>query len=474
MAALTGDILIGWASGSLVPERPALLRGMPTARVGKDVLDPITVTALALEGQGGAKAVLVSADLGAIDDRTLAAARAGLAQRVPDLDPCLMVVNATHAHTSLSGLIGIYPQPNEDCMTPEETIAFMGETIAVAASQAWAERRPGAVAWGRGQAVIGHNRRIAYRSGESRMYGNTDDPEFSHVEGYEDHGVDLLYTYDREKRLTGVVVNIACPAQVSASLSSISADFWHDARIDIRQRLGQDLFILPQCSAAGDQSPTLLTRKAANRRMLALREGVAPDKVDVNMAWRREIGRRLGAAVEDTLRYASIDICECVPFAHQVAECELPMLQISPAQCAEGEAKLEQARQQLAACDPAKDWTAYSRPYRQVHRFTKLIKRYQAQQEKTTQTTEIHVLRLGDIIFATNPFELFLDFGEQIKERSGAGQTFVVQLAGNGSYIPTERAVAGKGYGAEPVTNPIGPEGGQLLVEETLRLIHSQ
>lgn len=52
-------------------------------------------------------------------------------------------------------------------------------------------------------------------------------------------------------------------------------------------------------------------------------------------------------------------------------------------------------------------------------------------------------------------------------------QTFVAQLAGNGSYVPTERAVAGKGYGAEPVTNPVGPDGGRMLVEENLKTIHS-
>jgi len=80
-------------------------------------------------------------------------------------------------------------------------------------------------------------------------------------------------------------------------------------------------------------------------------------------------------------------------------------------------------------------------------------------------------VRLGDIVIATNPFELFLDFGIQIKARSPAIQTFVVQLAGNGSYIPTERALAGKGYGAEPVSNPIGPEGGKMIVEETIKIL---
>ena len=51
-------------------------------------------------------------------------------------------------------------------------------------------------------------------------------------------------------------------------------------------------------------------------------------------------------------------------------------------------------------------------------------------------------------------------------------QTFVVQLAcSSGGYLPTDRAVAGGGYGAEIASNRVGPEGGQALVEQTLNLI---
>ena len=58
---------------------------------------------------------------------------------------------------------------------------------------------PGGIGFGLGQALIGRNRRISYYTGETKMYGKTDDPEFSHIEGYEDHAVNLLCTYDAEK-----------------------------------------------------------------------------------------------------------------------------------------------------------------------------------------------------------------------------------------------------------------------------------
>ena len=73
----------------------------------------------------------------------------------------------------------------------------------------------------------------------------------------------------------------------------------------------------------------------------------------------------------------------------------------------------------------------------------------------------------------TNPFELFVDYGLRIKARSRGILTFVVQLSGGGFYVPTNRAVRGGGYSATVDGNAIvGPEGGQIFVEETVRLVN--
>lgn len=85
---------------------------------------------------------------------------------------------------------------------------------------------------------------------------------------------------------------------------------------------------------------------------------------------------------------------------------------------------------------------------------------------------ELHVIRLGDAMIATSPFELFMDYGIRLKARSKAVLTLLVQLAGQDcGYLPTERAVRGGGYSAENYR--VGPEGGQLLVEETLKHINA-
>jgi hypothetical protein len=99
---------------------------------------------------------------------------------------------------------------------------------------------------------------------------------------------------------------------------------------------------------------------------------------------------------------------------------------------------------------------------------------YKAQQEgRCTRPAELHALRIGDTAMCSNRFEYYLDFGERIKARSRALQTFVVQLAGSGWYVPPERSVKGGSYGANIASTPIGSEGGQMFVEESLKIINS-
>lgn len=103
------------------------------------------------------------------------------------------------------------------------------------------------------------------------------------------------------------------------------------------------------------------------------------------------------------------------------------------------------------------------------------VTRYEKQQagENRTRPVEVHAVRLGQVAFATNPFEYYLDFGIQIKVRSPFIQTFLVQLAGAGTYVPSPRSVKGGGYGSTPASTPVGPEGGQVLAEETIRMLGS-
>jgi len=153
---------------------------------------------------------------------------------------------------------------------------------------------------------------------------------------------------------------------------------------------------------------------------------------------------------------------------HRVLEVDLPMRRVSEAEYAEARSAVESAR---AAIE--KDPAAADRLFARMKWFEETVRRYEQQQDdpQPVLPVEIHVVRLGEVAVCTNRFELFADYGIRIKARSKAGQTFVVQLAGPGTYLPTAKAVRGGGYSAVVHSSLVGPEGGQVLVDRTVAAI---
>ncbi len=452
-------LAIGWSSKSITPDKPVLLHGQFHVRVSTHVEDPVTVTALAIESDDGAggrgQVVIVSADLCAIPEPVLRAARAQLRTLAPDLNPRLLLASGTHTHTSLTLSGEYYRWPGRPVATPAECARLAAQAIAEAAAEAWRARRPGAISNAFGHAVVGHNRRAVYRDGSAAMYGKTNVETFECLEGYEDHSLDLLFTWDKAGRLTGVLLNLACPSQVTEGANYVSADFWHETREALRARHGAGLFVLPQCAPAGDQSPHFLLY-GKQEEFMRQRRGVSE---------RQEIARRLAAAVDDVLATARPAVQKDAVLKHHVETLRLTARSITDAEAATARNDLAEVRK--AKREEVPGW----------HRIKSLrardvLKRYAAQAKDPRVPVELHVLRLGDLAMATNPFELFLDYGLRMKARSPALQTFLVQLAcGTRGYLPTRRAIESRSYGAGAADNLVGPEGGQELVERTLALI---
>ncbi|NLO36290.1 MAG: hypothetical protein GX112_08050 [Clostridiaceae bacterium] len=469
-----GPLLVGWAARDITPDRPVNLAGQLYARVTDQVLDPLTVTALALSDSSFSQAViLMSLDIAIIEDKLYLEARRRIKRRLPDFQSDHLVLFATHTHNSPAPLAYVtYPPQPEPVLSLADYTEQLLTAICDAAAEAWQNKQIGAVSWGYGQAVVGFNRRAVYLDQTARMYGKTDGDLFSHLEGYEDHGVDFLFTYDVSENLTGMIVNLACPSQVSESMLAVTADFWHDVRQEIRQRLGNDVPILPQCSAAGDQSPHRLYYQKAAARMLRLRNLAGPEE-DTRMAERAAIGQAVADAAVAALAAAGRDIRHQVALKHTMAWIDLPARIVSEEERGMAQKLVDNNKPKLSESDADPAGYDYSHSYVLVHRFQNVIDRYERQGDQPVMPAEIQVLRIGDMVMATNRFELFLDYGLRIKARSPAVQTFVVQLAGAGSYLPTERALNHKSYGATIENSMVTPQGGQKLVDETLALINN-
>lgn len=454
--AMAATLKVGAATASTTPDRPVALSGQMNTRIARDVQSEVQANALAIESLDGDRvleqALFVACGAVSITEDVSNRAREILATRVPDFDVQKLIISATHTHTAPVMREGKYRGLGDDVMRPSDYAEFMATRIADAAESAWKGRKPAEAGWGMGHAVVAYSRRSYFADGHGQMYGDISVDGFRGIEGPEDHAVEVLFFWGKDGELIATAVNIACPAQEVEGLSSVNADFWHPVREELKAKYGDDLVVVGWIGAAGDQSPHIRYRKAAEDRMRKLR----------GLSRLDEIARRIVGAWEEAYEGARQEKFGELPFVHHVDTVELPRRLVT-----EAEYKEVQAEIASASTNPSH--------YRRVAWHQAVVARYERQQEGPLEPyrMNMHVLRLGDIAIATNHFELYTQYGIQMKAKSKALHTFIIQLAGPGTYVPTPVAAAGGGYSAVVQSNEVGAAGGQVLVDKTVAAVNA-
>lgn len=488
---MSGTFRAGWAEIDLTPDKKVRLAGQFCERISEYVETPVCATALALD-TGDDSAIFCACDLVDVGLNLLEAVRARLADAIPDFDGRKLILSAIHTHTSIQyddrsidsgstlSILKKYtpesvkyedPLPaGDDVMGDEEALAHLTDKLAEVITAAWKARKPAKFANEFGRAAVGMCRRATYDDGSAKMWGDTNTANFVALEGGSDTGLELLYFFDEAGKLTGVLADLACPAQAVQHRNFVSSDFWGKAKVLMREELGEDVFLLPLCSAAGDQCPVDLIRWVEPESDLSdpniVRDHPPVRKADPSMfdipgSWKA--GRRIAHEIVDCYGDAVREMRDAVHLEHRVEATKLPVRRVTREERDKAEAALQQF---FASCE-GKTLSFYDNASMHVHAGT--LARYDYQQKHHIFEIESHFLRLDDIAFATNPFELFLDYGNQIRAQSPAAQTILIQLA-NGSlgYVPTEKAEQGSHYSAYVSSGITGHEGGNLLVRETL------
>ena len=490
----------GWSEKSITPDKKISLAGQFAERISQYVEKPLTVTAMAVDS-GEDHVVLVSCDLGSTGYSLVKAVRENIAGKIPGLDPMKVVLSAIHTHTGpvypstrrLPEAVGtgskfmlqdILPagkkyvekeniSANPEIATKQEVMELLVKQISAAVAEAWENRKPGSFTNAFGRAVVGMCRRATYSDGSAQMWGDTNTAMFVGLEGGNDSGIELLYVFDEAKKLTGIVANLACPAQCVQHRLFVSPDFWGEVKMLLRKHFGEEIFLLAQCSAAGDQCPVDLVRWVEPESDLddpnCKRSNPPKRKADPSMfdlAGMRKTGKRIAREIIDLYEEGLDEAVSDVPFEHHVHSMQLPLRRVTMSEVA---AARRAIREYLN--DHPGDVDFNDAAHLQVH--LGILRRAELQEVLEVLPSEVHVIRMGTVAFATNPFELFLDYGNQIKARSLAEQTFLVQLCcGAEGYLPTKKAEMGGHYSAFVSSGNVGHIGGEQLVRETLQDIN--
>lgn len=459
------NIYVGASIVDITPDLPIATDGLHTLRIVKHIETPLEADILVLESQneaiGTENVVFVTCDLVTIPTELRDLIRDKVKRHAPAFDAEKIIINATHTHSAPVIRKDWYKVP-DDVKSSEGYLQFISDRIASAIVKTWDARTPGSITWGTTQAKkVVFNRRVIYADGTAKMWGAANTEDFRGIEGYEDQEVGSLFIWDKSGKLAAACVNVACPAQASgASETSITADYPHYLRESLREQFGKDLGVLTWIGAGGDMTAMPLSAgRPAEERMFKLQGLDYRNATGID--YQRMIGTRIADAVKETYEVVKNDRHKQPVLALERASFDLPMRVVTA-----GEYKEAKESRSEILNDPAK--SVYL--YRRVVWHQEVIDRYEKQQ--LMWNTDIHVVRIGDIVVCTNPFELFTDYGLQMKGRSKALQTFIIELVGPGTYLPSKRAVEGGGYSAIIQSNRVGPEGGQILVDKTVNLIN--
>ena len=486
---------MGWAEVDITPNQKISLSGQFYERVSDVVESRLYVTAFALES-GNDQMIIASCDLVGVAQNLNRLVKERLEGKLP-ISTDKVILCAIHTHTSYvynqvrtlpmatDYLKTVLPEDmeyqsqttGEKYIDPDDALYFLADKIAEAVLLAWENRTDGYYQCAFGRAVVGMCRRVSYDDGSAKMWGETNLANFDALEGGNDSGVELIYTFDKDKQISGVIANIACPAQVVEQRSFISSDYWGKVKENIRKHFGKDVFLLALCSAAGDQCPRDLVRWVDPETPVddpnithyyPVERRADPSMFDISGL--KLVGKRVSNEIISV--FEELDLTKMKDegvLMHETVNMTFPLRRVTLKEYEEAVQKIDE----YIAKNRGKHATFEDNARLYVYSGT--VDRYLMQQNINVFTEEIHVIRFDDIAIATNPFELFLDYGNRIRARSKAKQTFLIQLAcGCGGYLPTEKAEKGSHYSAYVSSGTTGHEGGDLLVRETLEKINKK
>ena len=485
----------GWAEVSITPDKKIALAGQFAERISEYVETHITVTSLAIEN-GDEQMIICSCDLVSIGENLVNAVRENVKKSNSEIDTGKIIISAIHTHSShvydrgvsedfkktkqiLNSFLPEEKQyqvkvsaKGDDFMNSDEALEFLTERITKSILEAWNNRKPARYAQGFGRAAIGMCRRVCYSDGSAKMWGDTNMAAFTELEGGNDSGIEMMFLYDENEKLTGVVANVACPAQVLEHRMFISSDYWGKVKILLREKYGDDIFVLGLCSAAGDQCPRDMIRWVNPESPIDdpnierndyIERNADPSMFDIKGSWLvgKRIVNEMVMALEDVEK--TFDEAE---FEHENITVDLPLRRVTPQDYENAVESLEKYAAKVT------DHVNFD-DNAKMHIHTGTILRWEKQHTTDIVPIEVHIARLGDMAIATNPFELFLDYGNKIRARSRAKQTILIQLAcGSKGYLPTEKAEKGSHYSAYVSSGVIGHEGGEMLVRKTTEEIN--
>jgi len=419
------NIQAGFAEVDWTPPAGLPVIGQMHERIATHMRDPLYACAAALRSTE-TTVVLVTVDVCGVTNEFATAIQAAWAQRT-GLAPGTLLIHATHTHVAPAPA-AIEAEFQSAVLDAAARALENLEDVELFASTGYLEH-------------MGWNRRAMFEDGSTRMYGHSKMPGFIGMEGPRDGALPLIWARNARGEVAGVIVSFSTHPNTLESECFYSADIPGAVRKYLKRALGEKTGVLYLTGAAGNTAPSQL------------------DPVDLEQRWRGERG------LERSGQYVAGEALKLIaagdePMSNPVLRLQHHALEIPLREW------------------PQPDEPSYPRPDAS---WRDAAARYDHAREQWAHYLEtmsplpvnVNVLRIGDAAICTNPAELFVEFGLDIRNNSPARVTMISELTdGCCYYVPTAKAFSRGGYETWcAISSPLVHEAGNLIVDKTLALL---
>jgi neutral ceramidase len=433
------DLKVGVGQVDYTPELGLPLLGNFRDDYGaRGVHDRLYSRALVLEDSAGLKVALLSIDICMVDRQNTALMRRVIAAQT-DLPPENILIAATHTHSAPAAMrLGMMPKAADAAV--ERFLTKAASAVLLANQQL----KPSVLKFGTTrESRLPFNRRLHCKDGKTHMNWEGLDPEFViRALGAVDPQV-IGVSVEQEGRPVAALVNFALhPAILAGDNWLYSSDF-------------------PGCMAE------CLGRLSGNGLIPIFVNGCCGNVNHVDYSDRTQgrgyqmiqrVGYLLGVAAREALDGA-------VPLARgglslSREKVRLKRLKITKDQYQWAAEVIRQAQDHPAhgQVDGLPD-EHYARLWSEMYHH-----------KEEDDCAEVCALRIGDLGIVTLPGEMFCEFGLEIKKRSAARHTLVIELANDAlGYFPTQEAFQQGGYEPTPGTTLYESTAGELLTASAIR-----
>lgn len=228
-------MLIGSSQVNITPETSFAIQGHYYLRTGKKILDPLYASCVVMD-DGEHAVAIISCDLVEIQEDAISVIRAKINAET-GLELNNIIITVTHTHQG--------PIMRDERILPwcvrDEKYSKILENIALAAIEAYSNRKPGRIGYGRGEVErCGFNRRYIMTDGKSHMNPKRgDNPDRLMVEGPVDKAVQVVWFEDLAGNLMSILVHFTGHPVTLIDTEFVSGDYPGAMRSNIQTIFGE-------------------------------------------------------------------------------------------------------------------------------------------------------------------------------------------------------------------------------------------